>query len=560
MRKKLQKYLYPFSYILIFAVLYLVVAAADILEPKFSQWLLDHTSEWQIILSVSVIWGIEYVMKRVVLLIRNEVVIRYQTGVIKKLQHDFIYRVFRLPGSEIERMKTSELVSRQLDDGMSLNGIFCNEFVETAISAVIFVAVFILLAKESILIAVIVMVLVVLNGISEFWFPVGKIYKQRNQRLAKARAALEDSYEGNRVVKMAVKEKEETAYLDQFIEKFLVAQAKRTRFDGFRRVKTVALNDIGTLLIVVLGAVSTYHGVFSLGTVTMILLYYTKLTAALTPLINFVPMLRYAKAALERVEEIWQVETEDESHTGNDSLEHPVETVAFKNVSYDYGKGRKVLDNASVQVSKGEFIALVGGSGSGKSTIVKLLPQLISGYEGEIQVNGKDIHSYDYQELRKKIAYMDQNGFLFAKELWDNLLYYADESEKAEAERYIAQMGLAEIVKENTAEGESENQFSGGEKQRLCMIRELLKKADVIILDEFTSALDADNERIVTDLILREFKDKIIIMVAHKLALVQNADRVYVMDNGKVVEFGNVQELRQHKGRFYELEKIQYTK
>ena len=223
------------------------------------------------------------------------------------------------------------------------------------------------------------------------------------------------------------------------------------------------------------------------------------------------------------------------------------EGLEFRNVSFSYGKD-KVLDNVSFKVNKGETVALVGASGGGKTTVARLAARFYDADEGDIFIGGTSIKEYKKEALSQKVAFVFQASKLFKMSLRENLLLGDPNASDEEIEQALVRAGAKEIVDnlENgleTVYGTKGTYFSGGEIQRLSIARAFLKNADFVILDEATAFADPENEHIIQSSFKELSKDKTTLMIAHRLSTVINADRILVMENGKIVESGTHNEL-----------------
>lgn len=240
--------------------------------------------------------------------------------------------------------------------------------------------------------------------------------------------------------------------------------------------------------------------------------------------------------------------------------------VSFKNVSFEYIKGRPVLKNINLEVKKGETIALVGNSGGGKSTIVSLIPRFYDIQSGEIQIDGVNIKNYTLKSLRNNMAIVFQDNFLFSGTIKQNILLGKHDATDAEIEQALKMAYLDEFVSTlkdglNTQIGERGMLLSGGQKQRVAIARAFLKNAPIVILDEATSALDNKSEAIVQKAIDNLMQNKTVFVIAHRLSTIQNADRIAVINEGQLTELGTHEELMNiPNGQYKTLYEMQFKK
>jgi bacteriocin-processing peptidase. cysteine peptidase. MEROPS family C39 len=249
----------------------------------------------------------------------------------------------------------------------------------------------------------------------------------------------------------------------------------------------------------------------------------------------------------------------DEDRTDLPKVEGDIE---FKDVTFRYGNRAPALDHISFTIPAGKKVALVGSSGSGKSTITKLLLKYYEPEDGEIDINGVNLAEYTNASVRRAISYVPQNVELFSKTIYDNIRVsrmdatldeVKEAAKKADAHDFIRHLPL----QYNTYLEEAGNGLSGGEKQRIALARAFLKNSNLYILDESTSNLDFATENLIFNMIYNELADRSMLIVAHRLSTVRDCDLILVMDHGKIVERGTHDELLAKEGKYYELWNMQ---
>jgi subfamily B ATP-binding cassette protein MsbA len=222
--------------------------------------------------------------------------------------------------------------------------------------------------------------------------------------------------------------------------------------------------------------------------------------------------------------------------------------IEYKNVNFEYLKGKPVLKNINLSINKGETVAFVGNSGGGKSTMVSLLERFYDVSSGQIVIDGTDLRDYDLESLRNNIAVVFQDNYLFDASIKENILLGNQNATEKQLQTAVESACLADFIKElpqglDTKIGESGSMLSGGQKQRVAIARAFLKNAPIVILDEATSALDNKSEAIVQKAIDNLMKDRTVFVIAHRLSTVRHADKIVVINYGKIVEKGTHEEL-----------------
>ena len=312
--------------------------------------------------------------------------------------------------------------------------------------------------------------------------------------------------------------------------------------------------------IVVLLWVGTYLCIKNVLQIADLFVFYYLLSFFLSPvsnLINLQPELQTAMVAAERLNDILDAEKEHQ-----DSKKEEIKSlfcdIQVENVNFRYGNRNLVLQDINMIFPKGQKIAIVGESGCGKTTLAKLLLMFYSPESGRILVGGREISEYSITSIRKHMAYISQDIFLFSDTIYNNLRVGDERITDEEIEKMCERLCMNTFIEQlpmgyNTMLEENGNNLSGGQKQRLAIVRALLKKPDVLIMDEATSNLDTVTEHQIKKVLEDFSKDMTWVIIAHRLHTIKSCDAIYVMDKGRVVERGTHQSLRSQGGRYYRM-------
>ena len=316
---------------------------------------------------------------------------------------------------------------------------------------------------------------------------------------------------------------------------------------------------IGGVVILWVGSMSVISGKMTIGsliTFNSLLVYFLD---PIKNLINLQPEMQTAIVAAERLGEILDLDTEKKENESSKITPNKIfGNIDIRNIYFRYGTRRLVLKNVNLQIKNGEKVAFVGESGSGKTTLAKLLLHFYRAEQGEILIDDNNIEDLQIETLRSKIAYISQETFLFSGSIKENLSLgiekvnmedVIDACKLAQAHNFINDMPFRyeTLLEENGAN------LSGGQRQRLAIARAILKKPDILILDEATSNLDSITEAALSDTINNYSKDLTVIYIAHRLSTIKNCDKIFVFDNGSIIESGTHDELRKLNGEYAKL-------
>ena len=341
-------------------------------------------------------------------------------------------------------------------------------------------------------------------------------------------------------------------------------QMKSLKLQQTQEAGSIFINEVKNIIITVVAATAVIHGQMTLGMMLAVQYIIGQLNSPVEQLMNFFYSLQDVKISLERINEIHRAEDENGKNGLRTSLTDnnkgiDIEHIMFK---YDPHALRKTLDDVTIRIPKGKVTAIVGASGSGKTTLVKLMLGYYPVLEGHINIGGTDINTLNKKWWRHQCGVVMQDGVIFSESIARNIAVDDGDIDK---ERLLKAARIACIhdyvmslpLKYNTKIGRDGVGLSQGQRQRILIARAVYKNPDYIFLDEATNSLDANNERAIVDNLDTFYRGKTVVIVAHRLSTVRNADQIVVIDHGKVVEMGNHETLTAKRGAYYNLVKNQ---
>ena len=341
-------------------------------------------------------------------------------------------------------------------------------------------------------------------------------------------------------------------------------QMKSLKLQQTQEAGSIFINEVKNIIITVVAATAVIHGQMTLGMMLAVQYIIGQLNSPVEQLMNFFYSLQDVKISLERINEIHQMDDENGKVGLQTSIEDKSEGIDIKDIMFKYDPHalRKTIDDVSIHIPQGKVTAIVGASGSGKTTLIRLMLGYYPVLEGKINIGNTDINKLNKKWWRRQCGVVMQDGVIFSESIARNIAVDDGDIDK---ERLLKAAEIACIkdyvmalpLKFNTKIGRDGVGLSQGQKQRILIARAVYKNPDYIFLDEATNSLDANNERSIVENLGKFYKGKTVVIVAHRLSTVKNADQIVVIDHGNVVEVGNHESLTAKRGAYYNLVKNQ---
>ena len=466
--------------------------------------------------------------------------------------------------SFFERTSTGELMSRVTNDLSALEHFVTHGSALTAVDLIRLVGGSIILFMLDWRLAALVLIPVPILAVAlrHYNTKIRPVYRSVRARLGDINAKLQDNLSGIRVIQAFAREEMERQRFKTESERYYRARVKGIRYWSVFFPAIRFLGAMGSVIVLGVGAVMVVKGEMTLGTLVAFLSYTTSFYEPINRLTEVDNIFQEAIAAGERFFEILDETTE--VGDASDAIDLPMiqGKMVFDEVAFRYGTGDKVLHDIAFEMSPGEMVALVGPSGAGKTSIANLICRFYDPNQGRITVDGHDLRRIKLSSLRQQVAVVLQDSFLFNSSVVENILYGKPDATRevliqaakaANAHDFIMQLPEGY----DTEIGERGVKLSGGQKQRLALARAILADPRILILDEATSSVDAETEFLIQQALERVLEGRTSLVIAHRLSTVRNADKIIVLDQGRIVEVGQHDALLQSGGLYSQLYKRQ---
>lgn len=487
------------------------------------------------------------------------------TGFGTKLRDDLFAHILKFSHAETDILGRETLVTRITNDSDQVqNGV--NRFFRLVlrspfIVAGAFVMSFNIDAKMSLIAFTVIVILSIIVA-----FIMSKsigLYRNVQRKLDKVLGKTGENLTGIRVIRAFSKEKSEIGEYDTATEDLYNDQLRVGNISALLNPLTYVVVNLGIVAILKAGGIQVNIGNLTTGQVVALINYMSQILVELVKFANLIILLAKASACAKRINEIFDIKSS--INGGNSELvlnDFDGEIITFENVGFAYPKSKEeAISDITFSVRKGETIGIIGGTGSGKSSLINLIPRFYDISRGSIKIAGRDIKDYTLDSIRKNVALVEQKSRLFRGNIRNNLLW-GDNSATDEALFEAADIAQATDVinsKEDKLDSEVAmygNNFSGGQKQRLSIARSLVKRAGILILDDSSSALDYATDSRLRKAI-KEIKNITTLIVSQRIVSIKNADRIIVLDDGKIVGIGTHDELLENNPIYKEIHNSQ---
>ncbi len=540
------------------ATAYLIKYAVDEIFIARNEW-------WLRIIPLAVVMA--FFLKSVSTYGQGYIMHRVGRGIIRKLRNRMYDRIQDLPLSFFQEEKTGGLISRLTNDVNIVRAM-----VSHAVTSSL---------KEVCTVAVLVVVIIQLDGemallafgvlpfaflpLVRFGRRIRKISTRGQEATAEMTTFLHETIAGAKIVKAFGMEAYEKQRFFDRTQRLYRIDMREAKIDEMTSPLMEFIAGIGIAVAIFYGGYRVLNGDLTPGTFTGVITAILSLYRPIKRISKLNNAVQRGLAATDRIFDILERTPEARASDSPLELTSPPRVIAFENVGFSYDRQgtTRVLQDINLTARSGQVIALVGMSGGGKTSLVNLIPRFYDVTEGCIRIDGRDIRQFSLASLRRQIAIVTQEPILFNDSLWANIAYgnrQATEVQILQAARSAYAYDFAAALPQgmDTRIGELGSRLSGGEKQRICIARALLKDAPILILDEATSALDSEAETLVQKALENLMQGRTTFVIAHRLSTIVHADHIIVMVGGRIVEEGSHDALLAHRREYYKLFQMQF--
>ena len=497
-----------------------------------------------------------YVISSLFSYLQSIFLIEVTTKISYDLRERLIEKILKLPMEKVEENKRGDILSRVTNDVDSLQNGITQSFIQLTTAVITLIGVFIMMLSINLwmtlaTITLVPIALLLMRFMTKF---SQKYFLRQLEFKGSLNGQIEETFTGHDIIRVFNQEEISMDRFESDNEKWFTHEWKSQFYSSLNGPLMNFISNFTYVVVAVLGAVFVLQKVIAVGDILAFFQYTQSFNRPIQQITRVMNQIQTAMAASERIFEF--LEFEDESNPSDRQITEIKDGITFENVSFSYTPNEKIIKNLSFDVKKGEKIAIVGETGAGKTTIVKLLMRFYDINSGSIKIDGIDIEEYDKDSLRSHIGMVLQDSWLFSDTISNNIRYGNLDASDDEIIDAASQVYADDFVRRLSDGYESElnedtDNISHGQKQLLTIARTILSQKEVLILDEATSSVDTRTEKLIQKAMDRLMEGKTSFIIAHRLSTIRNADKIIVIENGEIIEQGNHEELLALKGYYY---------
>ena len=517
---------------------------------------------WQIGITVILL----YLFSGLFSFLQLQIMTRVSQRVVYNLRQDFEEKMRRVPIKYYDTHNNGDIMSRMVNDMDNIAGTLQQSLIQIITSVLTVIGVFILMLTISWKLTIIALVTIPLSIlVVAFVAPTSqRLFGRQQAALGKINDQVEETYAAHTIVRTFNKEEDEEKEFNRRNHQYYQSAWKAQFFSSLMMPMMIFIRNVGYLVVAVVGAIQVIHGQITLGNVQAFLQYTNQFSQPIAQIANLSNTIQQTIASAERM-----VEVLDEPEMDDKIKETPVlagtnlPKVEFKDIQFSY-TDEPLIQDFNLKAPRDKMVAIVGPTGAGKTTIINLLERFYDPQGGHIYLNGQDISSMTRDDLRKHIAIVLQDTWLFTGTIFENIKY-GNENASDEEVYHAAKMARADAFIRELPDGyqtvldESASNISQGQRQLLTIARAFLADPEILILDEATSSVDTRTEVLIQEAMNALQQERTSFVVAHRLSTIRKADQIVVVNHGKIIETGNHESLMNQKGFYAALYNSQFA-
>lgn len=497
-----------------------------------------------------------YIISSVFSYLQSYVLVGISTGISYSLRSQIMDKITSLALEDVDENKRGDILSRLTNDVDSLQTGITQAFHQmlTAIITIIGVAAMMLYINLWMTLATVVLIpisfaiIIIMTKFSQSYFLKQLTYK------GAVNGQIEETFTGHDIIRAFNQEESSIEKFERDSDMWYDQEWKSQFLSSLTGPAMNFISNFAYVVIAVLGAIFALQKTIAVGDIMAFFQYIENFTRPIMQITRVMNLVQTAMAATERIFDFLALE--DEENPSSRQISEVNDSITFENVSFSYTPNEKVINNLSFEVKKGEKIAIVGETGAGKTTIVKLLMRFYDVNRGSIKIDGVDIDEYDKNSLRSLVGMVLQDSWLFSDTISNNIRYgdlNATDEDVVEAAKQVYADNFIRQLSEgyDTVLNEDTDNISHGQKQLLTIARTILSQKEILILDEATSSVDTRTEKLIQKAMDRLMENRTSFIIAHRLSTIKNADKIIVIENGEIIEQGTHEELLNLKGYYY---------
>ena len=496
-----------------------------------------------------------YIISAIFSYLQSWFLVEISTEISYKLRKKLVKKVTSMPMSEIDNKKRGDILSRIVNDVDSIQMGITQTFLQFITAIITIIGVFIMMMSINIWMSLANLILIPTSFglIILVTRKSQKYFKKRLNYKGELNAQIEEVFTAHDVVSAYNGQEIAILEFNKSNEKWYVNEWKSQFYSSLTEPIMNFISNLSYVLVAVLGAIFVLQKAIAVGDILAFFQYVKNFTQPIQQITKVMDMLQTAMAASERIFEF--LEHDDEIESGSLEINDLKESIEFDNVHFGYGS-EEIIKGITFEVKKGEKVAIIGPTGAGKSTIVKLLMRFYDVNSGEIKIDGRDIREFKKDDLRSLIGMVLQDTWLFSDTIKENIRYGSLDATSDEIINVSKQVNVDDFALQlpkayNTILNEDTDNISHGQKQLITIARTLLANKKILILDEATSSVDTRTEKLIQKAMDKLTEEKTSIVIAHRLSTIKNADKIIVIDDGRIIEAGTHEELLNKKGYYY---------